>query len=215
MSKFYFSLVLVLLISCKQEKSASIQKNKNETEIKIENWQEGFGLTHSVDVDSIWGNPVKYYLTNKDCDSTAIKFYFGKYKPIDEPETARLLNLATTDNDSLRSFYRWILNKTLLIQDGALGEYTGVPARKYAEKFPEEFFEYMDFDKSGEKYSNWVNSINYSGFYDSDNYKNSKNIKKNIEQAMLSNCKHCDTKTKKKIEKFAKDCFPETNNFEQ
>lgn len=198
---------MILFISCKQEKSASMQKNKNKAEIKNENWQDGFGLTHSISVDSIWGKPVKYYVTNKSCDSTAIKFYFGNYKPVDEPETARLLSLATTENDSLRPFYRWILNKTILIQDGALAEYTGIPARKYAEKFPSEFFEYMDFDKSGQKYLDWTNSIMYSGIYDLGDYKNSKQTEEYFAQKMLKNCKKCDENMKARIRKFAADCF--------
>ncbi|WP_435522378.1 hypothetical protein [Chryseobacterium indoltheticum] len=115
--------------------------------------------------------------------------------------------MVTTDNDSLRPFYRWILNKTILIQDGALGDYTGLPARKYAEKYPKEFFEYMDFDKSGKKYSNWTNAIMYSGFYDSDDYKNAEKIQENLVQKMIINCKNCDAGMNKRITKFAKDCF--------
>ena len=115
--------------------------------------------------------------------------------------------MVTTDNNDLRPFYRWISNKTILIQDGALAEYTGVPARKYAEKFPKEFFEYMDYDKSGEKYLDWTNAILYSGFYDLDDYKNSKKIRDNLIKTMNSNCINCDEKMIGRIEKFVKDCF--------
>jgi len=147
-------------------------------------------------------------VTNKKCDSTALKFYLGCYRPKDEAETARLLNLITTENDSLRPFYRWIVNKTILIQDGALAEYTGVPARKYAEKFPKEFFEYMNSDQSGKKYFDWCNSISYSGFYDFENYRDTKKIKDDIIKTMMNNCTDCNENYEDKINKFANDCFP-------
>ena len=75
-----------------------------------------------------------------------------------------MLSLVTTNDNNLRPFYRWCLNKTIQIEDGALAEYTGIPARQYAEKFPKEFFEYMDYDTTKEKYGDWVGSISYSGY---------------------------------------------------
>lgn len=189
-------LLLLLIFSC-NEKKESIAQNKipqQKVVNKVVDWQEGFELTHNIDKDSIWNKPVRFYLENKQCNQTAKDFYFGKYRPTDDPKTAELLSLVTTDNNDLRPFYRWILNKTILIQDGALAEYTGVPARKYAEKFPKEFFEYMDYDKSGEKYLDWTNAILYSGFYDLDDYKNSKKIRDNLIKTMNSNCKDCEKK---------------------
>ncbi|MCX8523323.1 hypothetical protein OF897_05250 [Chryseobacterium formosus] len=207
MRRIIFLLFLLTLFSCKKQEISAIKENKDTVEYESTNWQEGFGLTHSIDLDSVWGKPVRYYITNKNLDSKALKFYLGNYRPKDEPETARLLNLVTTDNDSLRPFYRWILHKTILIQDGALGEYTGIPARKYAEKYPKEFFEYIDFDKSGKTYLDWYNSIAYSGFYDFENYKETNGIKENLVKTMNSNCGNCDETIKKRILKFADDCF--------
>ncbi|SEG41222.1 hypothetical protein SAMN05421847_2259 [Halpernia humi] len=207
--KKYFVLILIIVLSCNQKEHVEEKRIvKKENIAKITDWQEGFNLSHNPKNDSIWGKPVEFYLNNKNCDSTAIKFYFGKYRPTDEPETQRLLNLTPTNNDSLRPFYRWILNKTILIQDGALGEYTGVSARRYAEKYPKEFFEYMDFDKSGEKYLDWTNAILYSGFYDKEDFKDSKQIQTDLIQTMSLNCKNCDEKMKNRIDKFANDCFP-------
>lgn len=203
--------ILLTIVLCKDKKKTdniSFDKKPDSSNIKIDDWQKGFELTHNPDIDSIWQKPVKYYISNKNCDSTAIKFYLGVYRTTDEPETARLLNLITTDNDSLRPFYRWILNKTILIQDGALGEYTGLPARKYAEKFPKEFFEYMDSDKSGKKYLDWVNSILYSGFYENENDYPPKKPE-NMRNRMFKNCKNCLSAIKSKIEKFSEDCFPQ------
>lgn len=208
MKNLLFLLVL-LLFSCKEKKELIVQNKMPQQKVvnKVLDWQEGFELTHNIDRDSIWNKPVRFYLENKQCNQTAKDFYFGKYRPTDDPKSAELLSLVTTDNHDLRPFYRWILNKTILIQDGALAEYTGVPARKYAEKFPKEFFEYMDYDKSGEKYLDWKNAILYSGFYDLDDYKNSKKIRYNLIKTMNSNCIDCDKKMIWRIDKFAKDCF--------
>ena len=202
-------LLLLLIISCKEKKQSIVQNKIPQQKVvnKVSDWQEGFELTHNVDKDSIWNEPVRFYLDNKLCNLIAKDFYYGKYRPTDDPKTAELLSLITTDNNDLRPFYRWILNKTILIQDGALAEYTGVPARKYAEKFPKEFFEYMDYDKSGEKYLDWTNAIQYSGFYDVDDFKNSKRIRDNLVKTMNSNCVNCDKKMIGRIEKFSKDCF--------
>jgi len=199
-------IIGILFLSCNENpnKSKPEKTGKNQN-----NWQEGFGLTHNIDKDSIWNKPVRFYVENKNCNQTAKDFYFGKYRPIDEPKTAELLMLVTTENSELRPFYGWILNKTILIQDGALGEYTGVPARKYAEKYPKEFFEYMDYDKTGKKYSDWYNSILYSGFYDYDDWKDSKKVRTQLIKTMTQNCKECDDNYKNRIKKFADDCFPD------
>ena len=172
------------------------------------NWQDGFGLTHDPVVDSIWGKPVKFYIDNPKCSPIAIDFYRGEFRPSDNSTTAALLQLVTTDNNQLRPFYRWCLNKTIQIQDGALGEYTGVPARQYAEKFPKEFFEYMDYDTTGNKYLDWVNSILYSGFYDKEDYKKAASIRQRITSLMKQNCKNCSIDLQNRIDKFVKDCFP-------
>ncbi|MBW7674713.1 hypothetical protein [Chryseobacterium chendengshani] len=206
MVRIILFFLLMIMLSCK-EKETNILPQKDTIKYNSTNWQDDLELTHSIDLDSVWNKPVRFYVTNKKLDSTALKFYLGAYRPKDEPETARLLNLVTAKNDSLRPFYRWILNNTILIQDGALAEYTGVPARKYAEKFPKEFFDYMDFDKSGKKYFDWYNSISYSGLYDFENYNDQKTIRENLITTMMHNCNDCDAKYEKRIRKFAEDCF--------
>lgn len=134
-------------------------------------------MTHDPEVDSIWGKPVNFYIENPKCSPIAIDFYAGQFRPTDNRTTVALLILVTSTNNHLRPFYRWCLNKTIQIQDGALGEYTGVPARRYAEKFPKEFFQYMDYDTTGNKYADWTNSILYSGFYDEDDYNKPADIR--------------------------------------
>ena len=172
------------------------------------NWQEGFGLTHDPETDSIWFKPVKFYIDNPKCSPIAKDFYHGQFRPTDNQTTAALLELVTTDDDNLRPFYRWCLNKTIQIQDGALAEYTGVPARQYAEKFPKEFFQYMDIDTTLEKYKDWVGAISYSGFYDNENYKQTATIRQSMTSLMKRHCKKCNAELQNRIDKLAKDCFP-------
>lgn len=214
--KFLFAIILLTACTNKKSNKSEIHHSASfDTIIKHDtiyfsnyrDWQEGFGLTHNPDKDSIWNKPVSYYINDKDCSGLAIDFYYGELRPSDNGITSELLKLVSTDNNKLRPFYRWCLNKTIQIQDGALGEYTGVPARKYAEKFPEEFFEYMDYDTTNEKYLEWVNCILYSGFYDEDNYQNPKEIRIRMSQTMKKNCKNCSEKLNKRIDKFSKDCF--------
>lgn len=220
MSKFLLVIfTLLFLIACSDKERKTIKLSKIysvDTVVKHDtvyidadrNWQQGFGLTHEPEQDTIWGKAVKYYVDNTSCSPVAIDFYLGEFRPADNNTTAALLSLATTNDNSLRPFYRWCLNKTIQIQDGALAEYTGVPARKYAEKFPIEFFDYMDIDTTRRKYSNWVSSISYSGFYDKDDYKKPAEIRKRIARAMKSNCKNCSEQIMNRIDKFVNDCFP-------
>jgi hypothetical protein len=173
-------------------------------------WQEGFGLTNDPDIDTVWGKPVKFYISNPKCSPIAIDFYQGQFKPTDNNTTAALLELVTTDDDNLRPFYRWCLNKTIQVQDGALAEYTGIPAREYAEKFPNEFFAYMDADTTRKRYSDWTEAISYSGFYDMDDYRKPADIRSRLLKKMKQHCKNSDANMNEQINKFAADCFPDT-----
>jgi hypothetical protein len=208
-------ITLVTIASCQSNGGDSPKPAIRDTVVKhdtiyygpLDDWQNGFGLTHDPELDSIWKKPVAYYLKNPKCDPTAKDFYLGEFRPLDNNTTAHLLSLATTDDMKLRPFYRWILNKTIIIQDGALAEYTGVPARLYAEKFPKEFFEYMDSDSTGQKYIDWTEAINYSGYLDNEDYKKGEQIRSKIVSKMKANCSNCLPSTKDRIAKFAKDCF--------
>ncbi len=214
---FFLSIILVLS-ACTDHQSQSTKTNApivKDAVIKpdsllspINDWQQGFGLTHDPTVDSIWGKPVTFYIDNPNCSPTAKDFYTGKFRPGDNPETETLLAFVTTNDNTLRPFYRWCLSKTIQIQDGALSEYTGVPARQYAEKFPNEFFTYMDFDTTGAKYLDWVNAIIYSDFYDYEDFKNPSDMRKRLTETMKVNCKDCGEQLKKRIDQFAMDCFP-------
>ncbi|QBZ97182.1 hypothetical protein [Flavobacterium sangjuense] len=208
-------LIAVLFFSCTKKSTSDNTETGTHETVSVDkqnsDWQAGFNLTHDIDVDSINGKPVRFYVKNKKCHQLAIDFYYGKYRPTDEERTDTLLSLAVSEDNDLRPFYRWILNKTILIADGALGEYTGVPAREYAEKFPEEFFEYMEIDKSNEKYNFWTESIQYSGFYDTDDYKNPEAIRKQLISTMVKNS---NKDLKKRITKFALDCFPNKSNLD-
>ena len=213
----FYILVVIILQSCSEtnNKTTTSTENKTETSQKKDtvlktdrkDWQSGFGLTHNPELDTIWKKPVKYYLENPKCSSLAKDFYKGKFRPTDNDSTSELLSLVTTDNIELRPFYRWCLNKTIQIRDGALAEYPGIPARKYIEKYPQEFFEYMDSDTTNGKYIDWTSSVSYSGFYDEDDYKNSNEIKSRMTKKIKSNCKNIDSKFEIRIEKLVEDCF--------
>lgn len=215
MRNVLFLLVLILTFSCSKRETkplvkseiSSKQENSTIHEEEDLNWQTGFNVTHNSNIDSIDGKPVRFYIKNPNCDAIAKDFYYGKYGPTDEPKTADLLNLVLSDNDDIRPFYRWILEKTIEISDGALAEYPGVPARKYAEKFPQEFFDYIDADESKFNYNQWTEIISYSGYFDEDDYKNPSKIRKNMIHSMLKNSSE---KRRPKITKFAMDCFPDT-----
>ncbi len=201
-------LYLVLILGCNLTTSTPVQEKTDSLETKPDyNWQEGFGLTHDPRKDSIWQKPVQFYLELPGCSPLARAFYDGSFRPSDNDSTAALLALAVTEDSQLRPFYRWCLNKTIQIQDGALGEYTGVPARKYAEKFPEEFFHYMDQDTSGSRYSDWVEAISYSGFYDGDNYEKPKEVRQRFEEEMKQHCGGCSQDLVRRIENFVAACF--------
>lgn len=176
---------------------------------KSDEWQEDFGLTHVPDIDSIWGKPVSYYLNDEKCNPIAFEFYYGYFQPSDDGATAVLLDLSDTDNKKLRPFYRWCLDKTIQVSDGALGELIGVPARQYAEKFPDEFFEFMDKEK--DRYEDWVSAIQYSGFFDLPDYENNEKQRKNLVTRMTKNLKVRNQTNIERIKKFANDCvsYPE------
>ena len=224
--KFYFLILLAyILISCSKKtesvtkdsegkilhspEKVNIDEQKNSTN---DNYQIGFNLTHNIEIDSIEGKPVKFYIENKNCDSLAISFYYGRYRPTDDNLISNLLDLSSTNDKNLRPFYRWILDKTIEISDGALGEYPGVPARKYAEKFPEELFNFLDSDASKTRYSNWTDIISYSGFYETDDYKKPELIRKKLEAEMIKNS---SIKLQNRISKFTLDCFPDVNKIDK
>jgi hypothetical protein len=209
------TLILVAACGDRQGHTNFPQAGHNDTVVKHDtafyenhDWQQSFNLTHDPELDSIGGQPVKFYIGNPNCSPIAIDFYLGQFRPTDNHTTAALLSLATTDDNQLRAFYRWCLSKTIDIQDGALAEYTGVPARQYAEKFPKEFFAYMDQDTTGHRYADWVEAISYSGYYDKENYKNPQDIGERLSRVMKENCKKCSAQLEQRIHKFAADCFP-------
>lgn len=85
---------------------------------------------------------------------------------------------------------------------------TGLPARQYAEKFPKEFFQYMDIDTASEKYKDWVGAIIYSGYYNNEDYKQLALIRQHLISIMTQNCKDCSIELQKRFDKFSNDCFP-------
>lgn len=213
----FFILLIFCIQSCTEIQKRASKPSKTETEIVINkdsnflleklDWQNDFGLTHNIEIDTIWKKPVKYYFDNPKCSPIAKEFYIGKFRPTDNDSTSELLSLVTTRNNELRPFYRWCLNKTIQVQDGALAEYTGVPARQYIEKYPSEFFEYIDEDKTDKRYNDWTSSISYNGFYDEDDHRKTKEIKYRMTKNIKKNFKSLDLNFEKRISKLVDDCF--------
>ncbi|MCI1188971.1 hypothetical protein MON38_16230 [Hymenobacter sp. DH14] len=152
---------------------------------------------------SIGEKPVSFYLKNPAVSPLAKALYTSRFRPTDNDSTTQLLALATTKNQEIRPFYRWCLDFTIAISDGALGEYPGEPALAYATTYPQEFFSYMDKDKSGKRYERWRAIIAYSG-PGSYNEANSA-AKKKIIDRMAKNCPSCSDKIKHRISSFASD----------
>jgi len=147
--------------------------------------------------DTIAGKPAIFYLDNPKVAPIAKLLYYEKFRPGDNDSTTQLLKLVTTDDEEIRPFYRWCLDLTIQISDGALAEYPGEPALKYAIKFPQEFFIYMDKDATGQRYKEWTEIIAYSGL--SDYTKHSSQIQNEIIIKMTNNCAACDSDMKKRI----------------
>jgi hypothetical protein len=151
----------------------------------------------------IGGRPVAFYLTDPRVSPLAKALYTGRFRPSDSDSTTRLLALVTTKQADIRPFYRWCLDFTIRLSDGALGEYPGEPALRYASKFPQEFFAYMDKDTTGERYKSWVVIIAYSGLGSYDEATTA--TRKRITDEMKKNCHSCTDRMSKRISVFAKD----------
>ncbi|MBF9236703.1 hypothetical protein I2I05_04785 [Hymenobacter sp. BT683] len=152
--------------------------------------------------NSVGGKPASFYLNNPKVSPLAKALYKSLFRPSDNDSTTQLLALVTTKNQEIRPFYRWCLDFTIAISDGALGEYPGKPALAYATTFPLEFFDYMDKDPSGQRYKRWVEIIAYSGL---DNYdKAHPKIIETISADMTAKCQSCNSTTRARIKSFAK-----------
>lgn len=207
-------IILACHFSCDSSENFSNRASKTDT-LRIadtiyvgkteQEWQKNFGLTHDTNLDTVWFKPVSYYFSDPEFSGLAADFYYGRLRPSDDGTTQELLKLATTDNNKLRPFYRWCLNTTIIIQDGALAEMTGIPARRYAEKFPEEFIAYLRRDSS--RYIDWAAAIYYSGYYEDEVNNKPEVIKKKFFYAMRENCNSCNSVVLSQLEKFSESCF--------
>ena len=157
---------------------------------------------------AIGGRPASFYLNNPRVSPLAKALYTARFRPTDNDSTTQLLALVTTNDQTIRPFYRWCLDFTITVSDGALGEYPGAPALAYATKFPQEFFAYMDKDASGQRYKKWVVIIAYSGLnYNQTGLKNQQIII----NGMTKHCVACGTAITKKITAFSKDVVASAN----
>ncbi|MBP6024924.1 hypothetical protein [Ferruginibacter sp.] len=193
-----FSGLLLFLIACGNN-------SNNQNEITINQVSD----TYKNNQDSIIGRSVNFYTQNKNCSQIAKNYYAGKFNPSDNDSTTELLNLSLTSDTLLRPFYFWCLDNVIREADGALMEYVGIPARKYIEKYPTEFFKYISSKQFFENKNNWVTAINYSGYYDYESTDNKKEALRNFVTATTKSCFKCTVQQKTEIKSFAKECFSE------
>lgn len=164
---------------------------------------------YSNNKDSINGKPIVFYLKNKNCSGIAKNYYYRKFIPSDNDSTVELLDLSISEDTLLRPFYFWCLNKIVGEADGALMEYVGVPARRYIEKYPAEFFKNINSRSYKGNRNNWLSAVNYSGYYEDENANNQKKIAKKFISTIKKNCKNCSKSTLEELTKFANECFGE------
>lgn len=151
----------------------------------------------------IGGRPVAFYLASRKVSPLAKALYTARFQPSDTDSTSQLLALVTTNDSEIRPFYRWCLDFTISLSDGALGEYPGPPALAYATKFPREFFAYMDKDASDQRYKRWVELMAYSGL---NEYAQPPAVStKAIEAKITRNCPVCSTQLARRIHRLAAD----------
>ena len=207
-------IAFVLLISCNSnspknhisqvDSSTNNQTSTVDTIPKSNNiWVDRLnGSTYPLP-DTIDGKPISFYLDNPKVADISKALYKAKFRPTDNDSTTQLLSYVTTKDSTLRPFYRWCLDFTITISDGALAEYPGVPALAYATEFPKEFFDYMNKDQSGQRYKQWTEIIAYSGL---SNYgRKESEIENEIISNMRNNCYICVGNTKSRIVTFARD----------
>ncbi|MGZ8570334.1 MAG: hypothetical protein ACXWW0_13170 [Bacteroidia bacterium] len=167
-------------------------------------WIDRYNVFLNPTKDSIGVKTAIFYLNHPKVNQIAKDFYYGKFKPTDNDSTTKLLALVITCNEELRPFYRWCLDRTIFISDGALGEYPGEPALQYALKYPQQFFLYMDLDKTGKRYKMWSEIIAYSGLNGYDNVPLTQ-IEQNLITEMTQNCNDSNQNLQERIKRFAND----------
>jgi hypothetical protein len=165
-------------------------------------WLGRFAGKLYVVPDTISSRPAAYYLRHPAVSPLAKALYAGRYRPSDvqADSVMQLLVLVSTDDEQIRPFYRWCLDFTIYIADGALGEYPGEPARQYALKFPQEFLTYLNQDSSGARYKRWGEAIAYSGL---SKYPESLEATKNqLKREIQANCSCCNEATRRGMQNF-------------
>ena len=210
----YTYFVVIVFLSCNSNSSTNQTSVPDSTESRIFSTNDTIQKPKTIWVDrlngaayplpdSIGNKPVSFYLDNAKVADISKAFYRAHFRPADNDSTIQLLSYVTINDSMLRPFYRWCLDFTIMISDGALAEYPGEPALAYATKFPEEFFSYMDSDKSGKRYKQWTEIIAYSGL--SDYNKKEVEIQNELVNNMKTNCYMCSGETKNRIAAFAQD----------
>ena len=205
-------LPLLALYACKQV----FQKNTTSgsgsftasQSAKTNGWAQQTGITLNSLQDSIWEQPVQYYLDRPGCSPLALRFYEGNLPLHNSDSVVALFALTTTADPELRPFYRWCLTKAMQLPHIDLAELAAAPARSYAESFPNEFFYYMDQDGTGDRYRIWADAIGYGGYTDTstESYTDARAA---LVRHMKKNCRSCNEEINQRIFDFATDCYPQ------
>ncbi|RKD87849.1 hypothetical protein [Mangrovibacterium diazotrophicum] len=82
-------------------------------------------IKRDLQVDSVAGKPIRFYLENPNLVVSAKRFYNGEIYPTDDSITFDLLDSLTTNNSELSPFYKLLFDYICDISDGALSEVMG------------------------------------------------------------------------------------------
>jgi hypothetical protein len=119
----YFIVVISFLIAACNDNTQTNQKVSGDSSQKslidtTKNiWVDKLNQRHYPLPDSIGGKPASFYLDNPKVASIAKLFYQGQFRPIDNDSTTPLLSYVTTDDSTIRPFYRWCLDFTIEISE--------------------------------------------------------------------------------------------------
>lgn len=128
----FFSHLSNYISEATQVEGDSIQKEKEK--IRREE------LLKKVEIESVDGRPISFYLNHPDLHNLIKDFYAVKFLPSDNDKTFHLLELLTNKHPDLYPFYFHCLNQICVYSDGALSEVMGEYCMQAVLNYPHYFF---------------------------------------------------------------------------
>ncbi len=86
---------------------------------------------------------LSYYLKNKAISQPAKDFYYHKFPASDDEKTFSIIDSLTTDNNSTRPFYLYLVSNMLKKSDGALAESLGNSCNTFLQSHPNQILEFL------------------------------------------------------------------------